>query len=129
MLTFISFGHCTWKAFMCQSLSAFSLGCWCYLCDSTSSFLLHLFFFVDVVFFFFTPVLLKLWMHSACFLLRSFHGCQEKHFYPPLVFVRLFFLMLFRSLITPTLSQNSCSLFLSLCGESMTQCCTLHELM
>lgn len=77
---------------MCQSLSAFSLGCWCYLCDSTSSFLLHLFFFVDVVLFFLTPVLLKLWMHSACFLLRSFHGCQEKHFYPPLVFVRLFFL-------------------------------------
>lgn len=129
MLTFISFGHCTWKAFMCQSLSAFSLGCWCYLCDSTSSFLLHLFFFVDVVLFFLTPVLLKLWMHSACFLLRSFHGCQEKHFYPPLVFVRLFFLNALSITHHPHFVPEQLFPFLSLCGESMTQCCTLHELM
>lgn len=128
MLTFISFGHCTWKAFMCQSLSAFSLGCWCYLCDSTSSFLLHLFFFVDVGFFF-TPVLLKLWMHSACFLLQSFHSCQEKHFYPPLVFVRLFFKSSFDHSSPPLCPRTVVPFFLSLCGESMTQCCTLHELM
>lgn len=129
MLTFISFGHCTWKAFMCQSLSAFSLGCWCYLCDSTSSFLLHLFFFVDVVFVFFYSSLVKTMDALSLFSFAVFSRLSGKAFLPSSCFRQAFFLMLFRSLITPTLSQNSCSLFLSLCGESMTQCCTLHELM
>lgn len=73
-------------------------------------------------------------MHSACFLLRSFHGCLENHFYPPLVFVRLFYPLSITHhphFVPEQLFPFFVSLtsFFFLSDESMTQCCTLHELM
>lgn len=129
MLTFISFGHCTWKAFMCQSLSAFSLGCWCYLCDSTSSFLLHLFFFVDVVFFFFYSSLVKTMDALSLFSFAVFSRLSGKAFLPSSCFRQAFFFNALSITHHPHFVPEQLFPFLSLCGESMTQCCTLHELM
>lgn len=76
---------------MCQSLSAFSLGCWCYLCDSTSSFLLHLFFFVDVVLFFFYSSLVKTMDALSLFSFAVFSRLSGRAFLPSSCFRQAFF--------------------------------------
>lgn len=76
---------------MCQSLSAFSLGCWCYLCDSTSSFLLHLFFFVDVVCLFFYSSLVKTMDALSLFSFAVFSRLSGKAFLPSSCFRQAFF--------------------------------------